>query len=66
MQKKYQVRAEGTYKKGRIITYKIPIFGEQEKWWTPNPSDFSKVKKDTRIGFMRTLCSTIANSQVKS
>jgi hypothetical protein len=45
IQKKYQVRAEGTYKKGRIITYKIPIFGEQEKWWTPNPSDFSKVKK---------------------
>ena len=45
IQKKYQVREDGTYKNGRIRTYKIPVFGEKDKWWTPNPSDFSKVKK---------------------
>ena len=45
IQKKYQVRAEGTYKGGRIKHYNIPIFGEKERWWTPSPSDFSKVKK---------------------
>jgi len=45
IQKKYQTRSEGTYKGGRIKKYNIPVFGMKEEWWTPSPSDFSKVKK---------------------
>ena len=45
IQKKYQVREEGTYKGGKMSGYNIPIFGEKEQWWTPSPSDYSKVKK---------------------